>query len=162
MKKQCLMMALVLLLCGCSTEQTFEMVTDELVLNASVQPREVLLTLPEETLLPAMETNQGTLYLCDGYDISVQTLQSGDLDATVRQISGFGREELTIMQTKAGDYTCYEFVWTAATDLGQQVGRAMILEDTDYHYTLCAVAPEKHAEEYQQIWNGIFDSFGIT
>jgi len=109
-----------------------------------------------------METNQGTLYLCDGYDISVQTLQSGDLDATVRQISGFGREELTIMQTKAGDYTCYEFVWTAATDLGQQVGRAMILEDTDYHYTLCAVAPEKHAEEYQQIWNGIFDSFGIT
>jgi len=162
MKKQCLMMALVLLLCGCSTEQTFEMVTDELVLNASVQPREILLTLPEETLLPAMETNQGTLYLCDGYDISVQTLQSGDLDATVRQISGFGREELTIMQTKAGDYTCYEFVWTAATDLGQQVGRAMILEDTDYHYTLCAVAPEKHAEEYQQIWNGIFDSFGIT
>jgi len=162
MKKQRLMMALVLLLCGCSTEQTFEMVTDELVLNASVQPREILLTLPEETLLPAMETNQGTLYLCDGYDISVQTLQSGDLDATVRQISGFGREELTIMQTKAGDYTCYEFVWTAATDLGQQVGRAMILEDTDYHYTLCAVAPEKHAEEYQQIWNGIFDSFGIT
>ena len=155
-------MALMVLLCGCSPEQTFETVTDEMVLGASVQPRKILLTLPEETLLPAMETDQGMLYLCDGYDVSVQTLQSGDLDATVRQICGFGKDELTIMQTKAGDYNCYEFVWTAATDLGQQVGRAMILEDTDYHYALCAVAPEKNAEEYQQIWNGIFDSFGIT
>jgi len=162
MKKRCILLALVLLLCGCSAEQTFETVADELVLGASAQPRRILLTLPEETLLPAMETDQGTLYLCDGYDISVQTLQSGDLDATVRQISGFGREELTIIQTKAGDYDCYEFVWTAATDLGQQVGRAMILEDAGYHYTLCAVAPEKHAEEYQQIWSGIFDSFGIA
>lgn len=162
MKKRCIMLALAMLLCGCSAEQTFETVTDELVLGASAQPRRILLTLPEETLLPAMETDQGTLYLCDGYDVSVQTLQSGDLDATVRQISGFGREELTIIQTKAGDCNCYEFVWTAATDLGQQIGRAMILEDSDYHYTLCAVAPEKHAEEYQQIWNGIFDSFGIA
>ena len=162
MKKWCLTMALAMLLCGCAPEQTFETVTDEMVLNASAQPREILLTLPEETLLPAMETVQGTLYLCDGYDVAVQTMESGDLDATVRQVSGFGKEELTIMQTKAGDYTCYEFVWTAATELGQQVGRAMILEDADYHYAVSAVAPEKHAEEYQEIWNGIFDSFGIV
>ena len=138
------------------------MVTDEMVMPASAQPRKILLTLPEETLLPAMETDHGTLYLCDGYDVATQTMESGDLDATVRTISGFGMEELTIMQTKADDYTCYEFVWTAATDLGQQVGRAMILEDADYHYAICAVAPEKDAEEYQQIWNGIFDSVTIV
>ena len=152
----------MLMLCGCSAEQTFETVTDELVLTASAQPREILLTLPEETLLPAMETDNGTLYLCDGYDVIVQTLESGDLDATVRQISGFSREELTVIQTAAGEYTCYEFVWSAATDLGQQVGRAMILEDADYHYAICAVASEKDAEEYQQIWNGIFDSVTIV
>ena len=162
MKKRWLIWILVLLLCGCSTEETFEMVTDEMVLPASAQPRKILLTLPEETLLPAMETDYGTLYLCDGYDVTIQTMESGDLDATVRKISGFGLEELTIMQTRADDYTCYEFVWTAATDLGQQVGRAMILEDTDYHYAVCAVAQEKHAEEYQQIWNGIFDSITIV
>ena len=162
MKKWCLMMTLAMLLCGCGGAQTFETVADELVMNASAQPREILLTLPEETLLPAMETEQGTLYLCDGYDVAVQTMEGGNLDATVRQVSGFGKEDLTIMQTKAGEYTCYEFVWTAATDLGQQVGRAMILEDADYHYVLSAVAPEKHAEEYHEIWNGIFDSFGIA
>ena len=58
-----MMMALLLLLCGCSIEGTFETVTDEMVLSASAQPREILLTLPEETMLPAMETDNGTLYL---------------------------------------------------------------------------------------------------
>ena len=99
MKKWCLMMALAMLLCGCGGAQTFETVADELVMNASAQPREILLTLPEETLLPAMETEQGTLYLCDGYDVAVQTMEGGNLDATVRQVSGFGKEDLTIMQT---------------------------------------------------------------
>ena len=155
-------MALLLLLCGCSTEQTFETVTDEMVLNASVQPKEILLTLPEDTLLPAMETDSGTLYLCDGYDVAVQTMESGDLDATVRQICGFGCDELTLMQTKAGEYTCYDFVWTAATDMGQQVGRARILDDMTFHYALSTSAPAKNAEEYHEIWNGIFDSFGIS
>lgn len=162
MKKRCLIMFLVLLLCGCSTRQTFETVTDEMVLPASVQPKEILLTLPEETLLPAMETDLGILYLCDGYDVAVQTMDSGNLDGTVRQVCGFGSEDLTIMQTKAGEYTCYDFVWTAATDLGQQVGRAKILDDTTYHYVLSASAPAKTAEEYYEIWNGIFESFGIA
>lgn len=161
MKKLYLMVALILLLCGCSTERTFETVTDEIVLKASAQPREILLTLPEETLLPAMETDRGTLYLCDGYDVAVQTMDSGNLDGTVRQITGFGSDDLTILQTRAGEYTCYDFVWTAATDLGQQVGRAKILDDMEYHYILSASTSANKAEEYYEIWNGIFESFGI-
>ena len=162
MKKLCWMIALLFLLCGCGAEQTFETVSDEMVLYASAEPREILLTLPEETLLPAMETDNGTLYLCNGYDVAVQTVESGNLDETVRQICGFGSEELTMIQTKAGEYTCYDFVWTAATDLGQQVGRTKILDDAAFHYVLSASAPADHAEEYYEIWNGIFDSFGIV
>jgi len=162
MKKLCLMMALLLLLSGCGTEQTFETVADELVLSASVQPRKILLTLPEETMLPAMETDSGTLYLCDGYDVAVQTLESGNLDATIRRICGFGSEDLTVMQTDTGTYTCYEFVWTSAGELGEQVGRAKILDDGSYHYALNTTAPAKTAEEYREIWNGIFETFGIV
>ena len=162
MKKLCAMMALALLLCGCGTEQTMETVADEIVMNVSAQPREVLLTLPKETLLPAMETETGTLYLCDGYDVAVQIMSSGDLDETIQQVSGFGKEDLMVIQTVAGELSCYEFVWTAATDLGEQVGRAMILDDADYHYVLSAVAPAKNVEEYREIWNGIFESFGIV
>lgn len=161
MKKLCVMLALILL-CGCSAEQTFETVADEMVQSVLAQPKEILLRLPEETLLPAMETDNGTLYLCDGYDVSVQTVESGDLESTICLVSGFSSEDLTVIQTAAGEYQCYEFVWTSATDLGEQVGRAMILDDGNYHYILSTLAPAAHAQEYQEIWNGIFESFGIA
>lgn len=162
MKKLCVLMIIALLLCGCGAEQTFETVADEMVQQVMAQPREVSLTLPEETLLPAMESDGRTLYLCSGYDVAVQTFSGGDLDATVRQVSGFGAEELTIMETKAGENQCYEFVWTAATDLGEQVGRAMILDDGIYHYTVTATAPAEKAAEYQEMWNGMFESVNLS
>ena len=123
MKIFCVMMALTFLLCGCGAESTFETVADEWVLQASAQPKEIHLTLPEETLLPAMETDGKTLYLCDGYDVAAQTLSGGDLDATIEQISGFSSADLTVMETLAGEYPCYEFTWTMATDFGEEVGR---------------------------------------
>ena len=161
MKKLFVFVVIACFICGCSRAETFETVADEMVLRVSAQPRQILLTLPEETLLPAMETDSGTLYLCDGYDVAVQTLESGDLDATVRCISGFGSDDLTIIKTQYDDCACYEFVWSAATELGEQVGRAKIIEDGGYHYALSATAPAKNSAEYQEIWNGIFDSFAI-
>ena len=160
--KKLLILMVMLLLSGCGAEETFETVADEMALQVLAQPREIQMTLPEETLLPAMESDGRTLYLCNGYDVAVQTLSSGDLNATIRQLSGFDREELTIMETDSGAYRCYEFVWTAATDLGEQVGRAMILDDGTYHYTLTAMAPAEKALNYQEIWNGLFESFGIA
>lgn len=162
MKKICVLLTIALLLCGCGAEETFETVADEMVQEVLAQPREITLTLPEETLLPAMESDGRTLYLCSGYDVAVQTLDGGDLDATVRQVSGFGSEELTILETLAGECRCYEFVWTAATDLGEQVGRAMILDDGSYHYTVTATAPAQKAEEYQEIWNGMFETVCLS
>ena len=163
MKKSCiLMMLLTLLLCGCGAEETFETVADEQVLEVLAQPREILLTLPEETLLPAMESDGRTLYFCEGFDVAVQTVPSGDLDATMRQITGFGREDLTVMQTMAGECQCYDFVWTAATDFGEQVGRAKILDDGGYHYVLTATADAADAQEYQEIWNGMFETFSLS
>ena len=160
--KKLLILMVMLLLSGCGAEETFETVADEVALQVLAQPREILMTLPEETLLPAMESDGRTIYLCNGYDVAVQTLSSGDLNATIRQLSGFDREELTVMETDSGAYRCYEFVWTAATDLGEQVGRAMILDDGTYHYTLTAMAPAEKALNYQEIWNGLFESFGIA
>jgi hypothetical protein len=53
----------------------------------------------------------------------------------------------------------YEFVWTSAVDGGEQIGRATILDDGDYHYVLSATVGAELIEEYQEIWNGIFESF---
>ncbi len=162
MKKFCVLMILALLLCGCDAAETFETVADEMVLQVSAQPQEVVLTLPEDTLLPAMESDSRTLYLCDGYDVAVQTFSGGNLDGTVQQLTGFSREDLTVVQTQAGACACYEFAWTMATDLGEQVGRAMILDDGNFHYTLTCMTDAGDAQEYQEIWNGIFESFGLT
>lgn len=162
MKRILVLMVIAALLAGCGAEETFETVADEVIQSVSAQPREILLTLPEETLLPAMESDGRTLYLCSGYDVAVQTLSGGDLEATVQSVCGFGCEDLTIMETMAGEYKCYEFVWTAATDLGEQVGRAMILDDGSYHYAVTATAPAKKAAEYQEMWNGMFETVGLS
>lgn len=162
MRTWCVILVMGLLLTGCGTAETFETVADEMVQSVMAEPAEIQISLPEEAVLPAMETDSGTLYLCKDYDVAIQTLESGDLDETIRTISGYGRQDLTIMETAAGEYTCYEFVWTAAGDSGDQVGRAKILDDGSYHYVLTTLADADVVSEYQEIWNGIFDSFGLA
>ena len=156
----------LLLLCGmifagCGAEQTLETVVDEPVVQVLAEPREIFVALPDDSVLPAMESDGRTLYLCRGYDVAVQTFSSGDINATVQQLCGFDSSELTILETMSGENRCYDFVWTAATDLGEQVGRAKILDDGDFHYSLTAMAPAEKASEYQEIWSGMFETFGI-
>ena len=38
----------------------------------------------------------------------------------------------------------------------------MILDDGAYHYVLTTMADAEVAAEYREIWNGIFDSFGLA
>lgn len=162
MKRLWLVLMTALLLCGCGAEETFETVADEMIQPAMAQPKEVLLTLQEDMLLPAMETDNGTIYLCRDYDVSVQTLDGGDLDGTIRAVTGYGREDLTLIQTMAGTCDCYEFVWTAAGEFGEQSCRGMILDDGSFHYVLTAMADADVVSEYREMWNAMFESFGVS
>ena len=78
------------------------------------------------------------------------------------EVSGFYPEDLTVIQTASADVDKYEFVWTGATDMGQIIGRATILDDGNYHYVMTATVDSKQMEEYQEIWNGIFESFELA
>ena len=117
--------------------------------------------LAQDPVIPAMESDAGTLYLCGDYDVTVQTMPSGDLSKSVYQVSGFTPEELTLIQTGTGDVEKYEFVWTSATESGHQIGRATLLDDGNYHYILSATVDAELMEEYQEVWNGIFESFEL-
>lgn len=150
-----------LLLTSCGTAEVYETISDEPVIAASAQPRGMRFDLGQEPILPVMESDGGQLYLCGDFDVMVQTMDAGDLENTVYQVSGFLPEELTVLQTESGDVDQYEFVWTAATDEGQQIGRATILDDGSYHYILSATVNAELIEEYQEIWNGIFESFEL-
>lgn len=158
MKKVWVFLVMLLVLTGCGEAEVFETVGDEAVQPVMAQPREMKLTLPEDTILPAMETDSGTLYMCVGYDITVQTMESGDLGSTVRQVTGCEIGDLTVITTEKEGVDCYEFVWTAAGDMGEQVCRGMVLDDGAYHYILTAMAAAELVGEYQEIWNGIFES----
>lgn len=159
--KRWIWILIALLLSGCGETETFETVSDEPVVLTAAEPREVHFYLAEEPAMPAMESDAGKIYLCGDYDVMLQTLESGDLAKTVAQTSGFSMEDLTVIQTGTGEIQKYEFVWTTNSEDGSRIGRATILDDGSYHYVLSATVPSELIEEYQEIWNGIFESFQL-
>lgn len=161
MKRMILLMTVLGLLSGCSAAETYEMVTDEPVQQVSAQPREIHFFLAEETAMPAMETDSGKLYLCGEYDVMSQIFDGGDLERTIRQVSGFSPSDLTVIQTESENVKKTEFVWTSAAEEGHRICRATILDDGNYHYVLSATVPAEKIEEYQEIWNGIFETFKL-
>lgn len=161
MKRMILMILLLLLLTGCGAAETFELVTDEPVQQVFAQPREMHFFLAEESSMPVMETEGGKLYLCGEYDVMSQILEGGDLDRTVRQVSGFSVEDLMVIRTESGDVKKAEFVWTCSAEDGQKICRATVLDDGNYHYVLSATVDAGKIEEYQEIWNGIFETFEL-
>ena len=162
MRKLCLVFLLTLMMAGCGTQETFETISDEPVQPVSAEVREILLVLPPDAASPVSESENGQIYLCGDYDICCQTLQSGDLDATVRTVSGYGRENVTILETMQGDYKRYDFVWASAGETGDRLGKAAILDDGNYHYCLSVLGDANVADQYRGIWQSLFDSFGLA
>ena len=159
MKRWLWMMALAVLLCGCKAEETLETVSDEWMVPAMAQPREISVRLPENTVLPVMEQDGSKLYMGQDYEIMVETLVSGDLNDTIRTISGFEKEQLTILETNQADTDRYDFVWTTAGERGERLGRAVILDDGNYHYCMTAL---RDAEESTVVWQDVFSSFNLV
>ena len=148
-----------LVLAGCSQAPAAETVMDVLEEPVLAQPREVRLELPGETVACAMESDSGRLYLGDGYEVMVQTLPGGDLDATIRSLTGFSREDITVMQT-GQEPKRWEFAWAAAGERGERVGRGVVLEDGSYHYCL-SVLQDADDDDCQIIWSQVFATFSL-
>ena len=161
MKKVCCILLLACLLTGCGAEETFETVADDLVFSQA-EPMRIQVVLPEETVLPVMETDAGQLYFCRDFEVAVQTLAGGDLDATIRTLCGFGKDDVEVLETKANGLDQYDFVWSSAGETGDQVGRAVIYSDGAYHYCVTAMTAAEKTEEYREIWNGMFETVTLS
>ena len=160
MKKLCVTMVLLCLLAGCAGEETMETVADEAVLT-QVQAKAIRVELPEETVLPVMQTDTGTIYICRDFQVTVQTLPGGDLERTVMSLTGFDLPAVTVMETENGALDRFDLVWSCAGELGPEVGRASILSDGRYHYCLTVMTPEENTQDYREIFNGMFESFTV-
>ncbi len=161
MKKFVIILCLSMLLTGCAARSR-ETVSDDLVEDVMAQARTIELDLPYHAAAPVINTTDGgKLYLCDGYVLTVQTMAAGDLNRTANSLSGFGRDGLTMLETKTGSNKCYEWVWSAAGEGGDQLGRAMVLDDGAHHYCLTAMTDAETAGALEVEWDQIFGSFSL-
>ena len=151
-----------LLLAGCAAKETMETVADTPVEMVEVQQRQIYVELPEEAAAPAAQTENSRLYLCKDYEIVIQTLEAGDLDETIRTLSGFDPDSLTVIQTRAQGADRYDFVWVTAGEDGERVGRAVILDDGHYHYTMSVLKPADATRNTQVVWRRVFESFRLA
>ena len=161
MKKWWICLCFVIFLTGCAAEETFETVGDILDQPVMAPAAQIVLELPESASTQTGTGEGNRLYFCDGYTVTVQTMDRGDLERTARSLCGFGTESLKIVQTLDGDKKRWDWVWTAAGEGGDAVGRAAVIDDGNYHYCVTAMAGAEAAGELEQQWTKLFRSFRI-
>ena len=161
MKKLVVVILAVMLLAGCAQAPAAETIADVWEEPVLAAPKEIRLELPGETVACAMESDTGRLYFGDGYEVMVQTLTGGDLDSTIRELTGFDREDITLIQTRAEAPQRWEFAWAAAGEAGERVGRGVVLDDGNYHYCL-TVLQDADDDDCQIIWSEVFNTFQLS
>ncbi len=162
MKRWMMIFLAALLLTGCGTAETLETVADEILVPVMAQPKQIQVKLPGEAAMPAVESDSGRLYLCSNYEIALQTLAGGDLDATLQSVTGYEKDALTILETVRSGMPCYEFSWSCAGEGGDQVGQGILLDDGVYHYCMTALWDAEETENLQIVWSEIFSSFDLA
>lgn len=163
MKNLAIVLVLGLVLSGCGAQETFETVSDMYAQPVSATLQQVVLELPDEASATVMQSETaGVMYLCDDYTITLQTFASGDLDKTLRAATGYGKEQLQLMQTRSENTKRYECAFVSAGEAANQVGRACVLDDGNYHYVLTVMAGEYEAGALTQNWRSLMESFRLV
>lgn len=154
-------LAAAVLLAGCATP-ALETVSDVYETQPPGEMGAIRLELPEDAAEAVMEGAHGTrLYLCDGYELRLQTAFSRELDDALRSVTGFGSDRLTVIKTRDGEYDRYDCVWCTAGEGGEQVGRTAIWDDGRYFYCVSALADSGTAYGLTPVWQQIMDSFTL-
>lgn len=161
MKKLCLVAAVVLMLTGCGEPEDFETMSDVYEMPEPVNAQQTSMILDRETVSVGWEDGEDKIYICDDFCVMVQTFSAGDLDATIRSITGYAKEKLMVMERTTEGVTSYECVWASAGEKGDQIGRMLILDDGNHHYALSVMADAEKAGELTETWQLLFDSFAI-
>jgi len=161
-KKCWILFLLAALTAGCAQQETFETVSDEWIQPVMASPREISVRLPEGAVAPVLDSDSEQVYLCDDYELIVETRNSGDLDGTLHALTGYGKDALTVLQTQWDDVNRYDFVWTSAGENGDVLGRGVILDDGQYHYCMSVLRDASDTKKSQIVWSDVFQSFTLA
>ena len=162
MKNWWMILCVSVLLTGCGTAETFETVGDELLQPVMAEVGQINLSLPPEASTQTMlGSDTDKLYFCDGYTAAVQIMDRGDLDRTCRQLCGFGADSINILQTATDGRKRYDWVWTAAGEGGDVIGRVAVIDDGKYHYCVSLQTDAALAGSLESQWSRILSSFSV-
>ena len=161
--KKCLMTVLLLcFLTGCRSPEAYETMTDLYYTPQPPEPAQITLWLPENGALSVMESEDaGTIYLCDGYSVSLQTLEAGDMDATLCAVTGYAADALRGISWEQNGLSRYECAWATTGEGGDQVGRTVVLDDGAYHYVITVMGQAELAGAMAETWQAIMDSAAL-
>lgn len=162
MRKLLIVIAAGLLLSGCTATGEMETVNDGYDFSPPAVSYSLQLTLPEGASTEAMTGETGTLYFCDQFTVSVQKFPGGDLNRTLSEVTGMGRERLSVLKTEKGGVSHYRIAWSAAGEGTQQSCSALILDDGEYHHAVTVMADYGSAGSLQNQWNSILDSVQLV
>lgn len=158
-----LLMAVALMAAsGCMAPDAYETMNDMYLQGSVPAAGKLTMLLPVEAAALTMEGETGAVYVCDGYTVTLHTCEAGDLEATLRTVTGYDRENLSLMERMDEGMKRYECVFTAAGEGGDQVGRAVILDDGNYHYTMTLLADAAAAGELTDVWQNILSSVRVN
>ena len=159
MKKHIVLLLSALLLTGCAspTWETLGDVSHQDVAAPIMQ--EMTLTLPNGSAEETWSAKNEKMFICDNYNIHLQTMDGGNIPSSIQNLSGFLPKDLTIMESRCGDHDRYEWVWTTVAEEGDMVSRCVLLDDGNYHYALTLTAAATDAGNLTAQWNALTASF---
>ena len=160
MKKLLVVILLSMFLVGCSAGD-FEQVSDVYAPGADPVMQKIHFSMPAEASQATVQSDFGSLYFCDGYEIMVQTFLGGDIRNTIKELTGFDMEALTVIGSEYGGLKRYDCAWTAAGEMGASVGRTVVFDDGAYHYCVSLMANENEAGALQETWQTLISSVTV-
>ena len=159
------MVGLVLLLCltfcACSSVETFEIISDVIVVGQVSEPAKVSVRIPDDAALAVMSGNDGQSYEGDHYQIVIQTYAAGDLNKTLRYVTGYNSEQLNLMEVPSEGYNKYLGAWSSVSGEGELVGRCAVLDDGLYHYCLSVLVDANMSGEMRDEIDALFADYSL-
>lgn len=155
-----LIILMAFMLAGCAKETQMETVMDTPVSIEPAEKKQIVFDMPGEAAKPVtVSADEGTVYFCQDYTLTVYTAPRGDLQKTIQQATGLTPDALSVLETARADTACYNAVWSSAGETGDQVGRCLIMDDGHYHYVITAMADAAKAGQLSSgQWRQIFSS----
>ena len=149
----------VMMLTGCSAKPVWETVEDVIPADVQrVQSYEISLDLP---LTYLGGSGDDCLYQSGSVEVQTTAFYAADLDAAVRQLSGFSAEQLSIVKTLRDTLPEYQFAWYSETEEGGRLFRADLMMDGTACYAVVCSAAET-SEGFHEQARTVFSAFMLS